>query len=489
MRGAYGAAGWVLRNARRAFRLVGWLGTGQFTQAGRALLPYYQAYTPLLVRRLVPRRLRDRLLGLLAQPAQSTKVTATEQEEDLKMQLQQDLANVSVLRIPGARGRNPRWPTILVCGHLSGKHLYGGERSFLDVLDGFAAGRYNVAAVIPTTDNPAYIDEIRRRTIEVVSFWYTLSRFDKPVDEPVVAVFEALVDLHRVNAVHVNTVTVREPLIAARRKKIPAVTNARVILRGDPWLCDWLGSDARSIIKQVLANADYIIANSRTTASQYAEGRRVTVVPNTVDVHGFDLRNDIDESRIWVGLISSNSEKKGVFDFAELAERVKGRAPNLRFVLVGSENQHTAALRHAQQDEGLYANLTIAGYVERPVDAVAKVNIVVNLSHFPESFGRTVLEGMAARRPVVAYAWGAIPELVTHGVTGYLVPHKDVEQAAAYLTRLAQDPSLITKMGLAGRKIAVTRYSKERFAEAWQKEYRRILADSRGKTNRLLQRR
>ncbi len=59
---------WIVQNTRRAFTLLGWLGTGQFTRAGNALLPYYQRYVPRRVRGMVPRRLSERLLRRLEEP-------------------------------------------------------------------------------------------------------------------------------------------------------------------------------------------------------------------------------------------------------------------------------------------------------------------------------------------------------------------------------------------------------------------------------------
>jgi hypothetical protein len=49
---------WLLRNTRRAFKLIGWLGTGQFGRAGQALLPYYERYVPLRIQGMVPDRVR-----------------------------------------------------------------------------------------------------------------------------------------------------------------------------------------------------------------------------------------------------------------------------------------------------------------------------------------------------------------------------------------------------------------------------------------------
>ena len=58
IRAAYGGLCWFLRNARRAFILLGWLGTGQLGRAAYGLLPYYRRLVPSRIRAMVPQGLR-----------------------------------------------------------------------------------------------------------------------------------------------------------------------------------------------------------------------------------------------------------------------------------------------------------------------------------------------------------------------------------------------------------------------------------------------
>ena len=122
------------------------------------------------------------------------------------------------------------------------------------------------------------------------------------------------------------------------------------------------------------------------------------------------------------------------------------------------------------------ASITFAGYAEGPAEALAGVQVVLNLSRFAESFGRTVAEAMAARRPVIAYRWGALPELVDDGVTGFLVPYGEAEAAVAAVAALLADRSLIGRMGEAGRASVTARYDKPAYRAAMEAAYREILA-------------
>jgi hypothetical protein len=106
---------------------------------------------------------------------------------------------------------------------------------------------------------------------------------------------------------------------------------------------------------------------------------------------------------------------------------------------------------------------------------MVQADILVNLSTCRESFGRSVLEGMASRLPVVAFAWGALPELVRDGETGYLVPFGDLATAAQRIECLCRDRALRKTMGEAGRRVAEQGFSPFRLAKALRSSYRAIL--------------
>ncbi len=470
---------WFLRNTRRAFLLLELLCTGQFSRAGSALLPYYRRLIPVRIQTMVPYRLQDSVARWLEKESALTRPQVADREREYRAAwLHETLANSSVVRIPGAKLRNPHSPTILVCAHAISRFLYGAERSFLDLLEGFAENAYNVIVVIPNTRNLAYVHEITTRSAEVVSFHYGWWRAGTPIDESLVAVFEELVDLHGVNAVHANTIMLREPLLAARRRRVPAVVHAREIITGDPTLSDWIGADADRIVKEVIANADYIIANSKATAECYDQSKSVMVVPNMVDVEQMDLANDVDPAEIRFALVSSNLPKKGLGDVIELAKRCESSVPNARFLIIGPDNQYVSALRKEQQKGKVPSNVDFPGYRDTPRDAMAEANVVLSVSHFKESFGRTVIEAMAARRPVIAYDWGGPSELIRDGETGFLVDFRNIDQLLARVRMLCKDARLISQMGSRGRVFVSHHYSAERFAESLKDVYSTILCES-----------
>jgi D-inositol-3-phosphate glycosyltransferase len=69
-----------------------------------------------------------------------------------------------------------------------------------------------------------------------------------------------------------------------------------------------------------------------------------------------------------------------------------------------------------------------------------------------ESPGLTYVEAMACRRPVVAFADGAIPEVVRHQEAGFLVPPDNPVALADALEQLVEDPTLRDRFGAAGEQ-------------------------------------
>lgn len=367
--------------------------------------------------------------------------------------------------------------TVLVCAHVAGQQVFGSERSLLDVLDGFAEIGFNVVVTTPGGAGP-YIASLRARSVEVLSFKYGWWGRDKPLDESVVSEFARIIAERGIDAVHVNTIMLRESLAAARRMAVPAVVHARELITHDVALCERIGEEAVQIVEHVKNSADWIIANSEATARCFETDGRTRVVPNTVDDALFDLALPSPGLRIRVVLVSSNLPKKGIHDFVQVAGLLAERLPNAEFVLVGPDNAHIDRLREQQAKGECTSNLSFGGYCESPGQAMQQADIVLNLSHFQESFGRTVLEAMAAGRPVVVYDWGALPELVVDGTTGFVVPYRDTVAVADRVESLCADIARMRSMGHAARSRAAEFYMKPKYVQQLDSAYQDIFSDN-----------
>jgi glycosyltransferase involved in cell wall biosynthesis len=88
-----------------------------------------------------------------------------------------------------------------------------------------------------------------------------------------------------------------------------------------------------------------------------------------------------------------------------------------------------------------------------------------------------LLEALALGRPAVACTTGGIPEIVTHGRTGWLVPPEDPAALAAALVRLASDPDLRRRLGEEAARDARHRFDVRRTVAQIEAVYRRTLSE------------
>ncbi len=173
----------------------------------------------------------------------------------------------------------------------------------------------------------------------------------------------------------------------------------------------------------------------------------------------FRRRHSIPADRAIVVQVSWIIPEKGITDLLETARLVIARNPNVQFVIVGEgayREQHT---REAEA-MGLADHVTWTGMSHDPFreGVFDAADVVCQMSRWEEVFGWMIAEAMAHEKPVVATRVGGIPELVTDGVSGYLVDRGDAEAAGTRVLELLSDPNLRASMGQIGRQTVSNKF-------------------------------
>lgn len=117
---------------------------------------------------------------------------------------------------------------------------------------------------------------------------------------------------------------------------------------------------------------------------------------------------------------------------------------------------------------------------ERDSERMALYYQAANIYAMPalvESFGKTITEAMACGTPVVATAVGGIPEQITDGSTGYLVPMSDVGAMAEAVQHLLGDEDLSKSMGSAAAEHARRNFGLDRQVDSFLSWYSEVRAD------------
>jgi glycosyltransferase involved in cell wall biosynthesis len=149
--------------------------------------------------------------------------------------------------------------------------------------------------------------------------------------------------------------------------------------------------------------------------------------------------------------------------------------PAARFVLAG-EGPEKGAILDKIKACGLENRFTLLGHVDDMQAFYAGLDIYINTS-MHEGMPMTVLEAMARRIPVVAFAVGGLNEIVSHGHDGYLVQHRDAGEFSQYLIELIDDRDRLQRFGDNAGSTVHKRFSTTRMTESYCSAYTRLLGN------------
>src|SRR5262245_53014162 len=119
---------------------------------------------------------------------------------------------------------------------------------------------------------------------------------------------------------------------------------------------------------------------------------------------------------------------------------------------------------------GLGDRFRLAGFEPDPARVMGEIDVLVHTAD-QESFGRTVIEAMAAGLPVVGVRGGGVGSIVEHGVTGLLAEPDDADGLDRACESLVS-PEVRARMGTSGRERAGARYSLQSCAQGVFDAYR-----------------
>lgn len=165
--------------------------------------------------------------------------------------------------------------------------------------------------------------------------------------------------------------------------------------------------------------------------------------------------------------------------FLRAAARVRESCSDAAFVIAG-EGELMQSLKELSAQLGLQEDVFFTGRCERVADLLAISDACV-LSSTAEGFSNSILEYMAASRPVVVTDVGGAREAIVDGEQGYIVPAGDDAQMAARIVSLLKDPEGARAMGESGRRIVEEKFSCEAQLERTLTLYDKLLA-RRGRT-------
>jgi glycosyltransferase involved in cell wall biosynthesis len=241
---------------------------------------------------------------------------------------------------------------------------------------------------------------------------------------------------------------------------------------------------------------DAIVANSDYTAAQFSRCRsRVTRIYNGLVLDDYSPATDAERAefkRRWsipierrlVGILGVLTPLKGHRVFLDAAKEILAARPEAHFVVVGDEIYDTAGHRGYRKSLEDYARalgiaerVTFTGFLDHVERVLPCLDVLVQASVEPESFGRVVVEAQASGVPVVASRIGAIPEIIRDGSLGTLVRPGASDDIARAVRRYLESDELHRRTADAARVYAIDHFSVRSVIDELSQLYDRILKE------------
>jgi glycosyltransferase involved in cell wall biosynthesis len=254
---------------------------------------------------------------------------------------------------------------------------------------------------------------------------------------------------------------------------------------------EWRSSILRRLVNRLLLLlTDKTICVAERQKKFLVENRgydasKVEVIYNGVDLSRYASAKDqsalragllIPEDGFVVGILAALRPEKAHSVFLEAAKEILDTLPNTYFLIVGDGSEREK-LERLCDNLGISGRVVFAGFRPDTADVLQLFDVSV-LSSLPviETFPMTILESMAAAKPVVVTDVGGLSEMVINGETGIIVPPDDPKSLATATTRILQDPMLARRMGQAGRKRVEANFTIEKMTEKYQTLYQGLVA-------------
>lgn len=271
--------------------------------------------------------------------------------------------------------------------------------------------------------------------------------------------------------------------LAALLARRPLVWHLRDLLTTDHF------SEWHCRLTTLIANwcATHVIANSQATAEAFQNRggtAPISVVWNGIDPAPFEAVTSQDVERLrrqlglegcpLVGVFSRIAKWKGQHVLLEaLADLPDVHALIAGDTLFQGDKPYKEALHRMARHYELEDRLHFLGFRDDVPRLMHLVDVVLHTSVAPEPFGRVIVEGMLAGKPVVASRAGGATEVLDVPRTGLLIPPDDPCALANALQRLYRNPQLAAEMGRQAKQRALQHFSVDRM----QQDVRTILSE------------
>ncbi|BAU26925.1 glycosyltransferase involved in cell wall biosynthesis [Aneurinibacillus soli] len=347
---------------------------------------------------------------------------------------------------------------------IGGGEFGGAEQHILELLE--ILSRHAVEPVVVCFYNSTFADELRKRNIRVIVL-DTYSRFDFRLVKGLAHILETekpdLVHSHGVKANFFCRLAIRQV------PNTPIITTIHSVLRYDyPNLLAYFLASRMELWTRKWNN-HYIAISNSIRQSLEADGVKpcdITLIHHGIPIESFAADQDvrsiqaelgIPAGAFVIGTVSRLVPVKGLTDLMQAFIPLADEQADIHWLIIG-DGPEKEALAHTAREAGISDRVHFVGFRKDVARCLHAIDVFVSPS-YSEGLGLSLLEAMAAKRPVVATMVGGIADFLVDYHNGLVISPHNPDEIRQNILILKEDDGLRQKIAEAGYETVKKEYT------------------------------
>lgn len=279
--------------------------------------------------------------------------------------------------------------------------------------------------------------------------------------------------------------------IAARFAGVPCIITGRRASMEKRYMTfpfTWLQNLSNLWATAILTNSHHV-KQECLQQDKHVTDEKIVVIYNGIEIERYIVNFDttkkkkalrVPDDSLMVGIVASLHPRKGHRDFLKAATLVLQIYPRTIFLVVGRDEGVRTSLEALAKELHISDSIIFTGERDDIPELLSIIDIQVS-SSFIEGLSNSILEGMAAGKPIIATHVSGTPELVVHEKTGLLVPPGNPQRLAEAIIRILSDRELRIQMGNAGRQRIKNFFPIDQMIDQTEAFYRNLVNQMRNR--------
>ncbi|MCX6812864.1 MAG: glycosyltransferase family 4 protein, partial [Candidatus Berkelbacteria bacterium] len=229
-------------------------------------------------------------------------------------------------------------------------------------------------------------------------------------------------------------------------------------------------------LRNIYHHADKLIAVSKSVKKFIEkfgiDQEKIVVIPNAIEIDSSAIHT-AHHAGLMVGTIGALNKQKGQIYLVQAFQKLAKSLPKARLEIIGDGPEREKLLSDIKELD-LESRVQLLGKIDKPRKYLGSWDLFV-LPSLSETFGLVILEAFAAGIPVIASNVGGIPELITNGKNGYLVPSADPEKLAKAISYLLVEKKARESLVQEASKTLKEKYDWSKIILEIEREYEKSI--------------